>query len=525
MSLSSIFQQSELLTRELPMRAMVLGDFGSRAWQAIDVSLQTIDNAVERMAISISVQDLNGLSIDVLPSNIKGFTPLGVVNCSPQLKKVNSAIQSIRKLATNGQLNSTEEKSLKTLVQWDVKNPPTSDVLWVEYNQLKNQLVAAIDLVLSSEEFRRIERSWLSLQSLLQVLANKIDDQDSGESGTIITIVNLSRDDLYEDLNSVSTVSDSVFYQTVYSEELGQFGGVPYHAVCLLHELHNTPGDLTALQLMSACCRSAQAILLCAASDKLLNDSTLSEDALLQARFLQWRALVESINSRQILMSAGHHYYRAPYDYAEIMSGVSYKENVSSPCRAPLHIFHLLGLASSQTKLGTPLLFSEGVNFKEIEISGGQLEIVERFNPEQLYVFRELGINCPQVSSFSIKFEQPTPMRAAIQFLGDKGSVVVDNDASVLMLQQQFSRQMKVLVRETLGHSDPEEVKQLIQDWLGPYSHSGGFVGRSQWLKQPLEAVNVDTLTENGATTLDIFLKLRLPEQSESVDLQLEWAS
>ena len=116
-------------------------------------------------------------------------------------------------------------------------------------------------------------------------------------------------------------------------------------------------------------------------------------------------------------------------------------------------------------------------------------------------------------------------MRAGLASLGPEYSVAQqDLHSELLLLQNQFARHLKVLIREGLGHGSPDEIKQMAQKWLQPFVQSPGLVSRSQWQRQPLESVQLDWHSDaQGGQLLNIALRARLPDYDRAVDLVLQW--
>jgi len=528
MALTPLFKSANMPTGMSAVRALVVGQLGHRLWQKMDIDIANFDQVIERMAPQVDLRLADGDRVELRFKRLVDFQPTQLLTCSAYFIALQAAMQALRQQAS-GTTEFADFASLAPWVNWHEQDRPNSEQLWLRYNELRALLEQSVAEVLAHPDYQLLERNWTLVHQLVSNLKADQVQADRSEPHYRITLLNLSKAELVEDQSSVSNPRDSQFYALVYGDELGQFGGVPYHLASFQFDLSDRPADLELLAALAVTAAAAQCVLSVAIAPSLYLDATLADEPLSQPRFYAWRALMESPLSRYLLLSAGQYAYRAAHRYQTLASGIGFAESLPTTHWAHLHIWHIYEFARSQLRVGTALASAEPCDLRPLQMrswpADASRRVDERLSPERQQILADLGINSCLSNQQRMAFAPRFQMRAGLASLGPEYSVAQqDLHSELLLLQNQFARHLKVLIREGLGHGSPDEIKQMAQKWLQPFVQSPGLVSRSQWQRQPLESVQLDWHSDaQGGQLLNIALRARLPDYDRAVDLVLQW--
>ncbi|WP_320823732.1 type VI secretion system contractile sheath domain-containing protein [Reinekea sp.] len=528
MALTPLFKTANAPTGMAAVRSLVVGQFGRRPWQKMDIDTTNFDLVLERMAPNLDLHLANGDRVELQFNRLADFQPSQLVECSAYFIALRAAMQILRQRAS-GAPESGDFALLQAWVNWQESDQPDSQRLWLRYNELRALLEQAVAGVLAHPDYQVLERNWTLAHQLVSNLKADQVQADQSEPHYRLTLLNLTKAHLVEDQSSVSNPAESQFYALVYGDELGQFGGVPYHLVSVQFELTDRAADLELMRTLAVTASAAQCVMSLAIAPSLYQDATLADEPLSQPRFFAWRALMESTLSRYLMLTAGQYAYRAAHRFQNLASGIGFAEPLPAAHWAHLHIWHIYEFALSHLQVGTALASAQPCDLRPLQLrtwpdDAGRRDD-ERLTPERQHILADLGINSCLTNEQRMAFAPRFQMRAGLVSLGPEYShAQQDLHSELLLLQNQFARHLKVLIREGLGHGSPEEIKQMAQQWLQPFVQSPGLVSRSQWLRQPLESAHLSWQNdERGGQLLNIELSARLPDYDKAVELVLQW--
>jgi len=524
MTLNNLLISPSLSEAQATMRILLVGEYGSRPWQKIDVTHGAIDAVLARLAPIVKVI-IDDKELVLTFEAIEDFKPTHFTDRCEQFVALKMAMKALRDFAS-GQCDVLNRAAIVDFVDWPADETVSTNQVWLSYNQLREQLSDWVSVVLVSAQFIELERNWLTLSQFLAALQTDQVEADLRQSHCLVTLLNVATVDITDDLHSVSSVTDSQLFDIIYSEELGQFGGQPYHVVCLQSELNGHDDDLSLLTGFAQIASTAQCVVCASMAPEFYLDPTLAEDPLTQPRFFTWRHLVEQPISRYLLISAGRYCYRPGYSYESMDAGIGFEENESDVCWAPLHLWHLFEFARSQLAVGTPLASAQSVDLQPWLAYQVPAQAQSELSPERRHVLADLGINTHHANENFVGFQQRFQMSTALSSVVHQATPsLLDQHTELLMLQNQFARHLKMMVRESLGHSNPESVEAFTRQWLQPFVQATGLVSRNQAQRQPLSAVKLDWQDgERGEKILAVQLSTRLADYGSPVDLALEWS-
>jgi type VI secretion system protein ImpC len=214
-----------------------------------------------------------------------------------------------------GQLVSTGEKL----------QPSVIDSLVAEIDQKLSQQV---DAILHAPEFQRLESTWRSLRYLVE--------QTDFRQGLKMAILDVSKDDLINDLEDNPDVTKTGYYKHVYSDGLGSFGGTPIGAVVANYEFGPGQRDIRLLKKAAAVSSMAHAPFIAAASPQMYGVDSFEEVPALKdlaavfegARFAAWRGFREEADARYVGLTLPRYLARPVYT-RDAVKKFTYDEDVS----------------------------------------------------------------------------------------------------------------------------------------------------------------------------------------------------
>jgi type VI secretion system protein ImpC len=181
--------------------------------------------------------------------------------------------------------------------------------------------VGALDAWLSRQlgaimhhpEFQRLEGSWRGLRYLV--------GQTETSLHLKLRVLNVSKRELFRDLDRAVEFDQSQLFKKVYEEELGQLGGEPYGLLVGDYEVGGDPEDVSLLTMVSHVAAAAQAPFVAGASPRLFDMDRFTE--LTRPRDLAkifetercrpWKAFRQSADSRYVALTVPRVLGRLPY--------------------------------------------------------------------------------------------------------------------------------------------------------------------------------------------------------------------
>ncbi len=221
-----------------------------------------------------------------------------------------------------GATKQTESDEAKDLLKTLIDEALEGTVVW-DRNIAKtiNQAIALLDAkmseqlaaVMHSEEFLKLEGSWRGLKYLT--------DNSETNASLKLKVLNLSKKELFRDLDRAVEFDQSEMFKKLYEEEFGTPGGEPFGAVIGDYEFSSKPNDIELLSKMSNVSAAAFCPFISAAGSELFgleNWTELSRPKDLEKIFdskeyVKWRSFRESEDSRFVSLTMPRVLARLPY--------------------------------------------------------------------------------------------------------------------------------------------------------------------------------------------------------------------
>lgn len=207
------------------------------------------------------------------------------------------------------------------------KNVEASVKHWI--GEIDTKLSKQLDEVLHHESFQKLEGTWRGLHYL-------VHQSETGEN-LKIRVLNVSKKDLFKDLERAAEFDQSALFKRIYEEEYGQLGGTPYGMLVGDYEFSRTSEDVSLLKMISGVAAAAHSPFVANASSKMFNMDSYTEmpnprdlaKIFEGAEYAPWRSFRESDDSRYVALTMPRTLARLPYgrDFKTV-SEFNYEEMV-----------------------------------------------------------------------------------------------------------------------------------------------------------------------------------------------------
>lgn len=197
--------------------------------------------------------------------------------------------------------------------------------------EIDQKIKTQIDEILHHPQFQNLESAWRSLHLLISHTRFKENIK--------IELLNLSQQDLLEDLEDASEIAKSGLYKLVYSQEYGQYGGEPYGVMIANYQLTPKGPDIKLIQKIASISAMAHTPFIAAADSDFFDVDTMKElpaiidlhDVYDSPKFQKWRRFRTTEDARYIGLVMPRFLLRRAYDSNQeklLSCGIDYSETV-----------------------------------------------------------------------------------------------------------------------------------------------------------------------------------------------------
>jgi len=195
--------------------------------------------------------------------------------------------------------------------------------------QLDALISRQLNEVLHAEPLQKLEGSWRGLHYFVQA--------SETSSSLKLKLMNISKLDLFKDLDKAVEFDQSAIFKKIYEEEYGTLGGKPFGALIGDYEFGRHPQDVALLEKMSGVASTAHAPFIAASSPKMFNFDAFTELAgprdlekiFDNEAYLKWNMFRKSDDSRYIGLCMPHVLMRLPYGKETVpVEEFDFEENV-----------------------------------------------------------------------------------------------------------------------------------------------------------------------------------------------------
>ncbi len=179
--------------------------------------------------------------------------------------------------------------------------------------EIDKKLSAQLNEVLHHPDFQKLESTWRGLHYL-------VHQSETGEN-LKIRVLNVTKRDLFKDLEKAAEFDQSALFKKIYEAEYGQLGGLPYGMLIGDYEFGRNAEDISLLKMISNVAAAAHAPFISAASPKMFGFDSYTELANPRdlakifdtVEYAAWKSFRESEDSRFVALTLPRVLGRLPY--------------------------------------------------------------------------------------------------------------------------------------------------------------------------------------------------------------------
>ena len=333
---------------ELPLRLLVLSDMSAD---------ERSEYFEEQHPVAILEAGLKGLFANIKPqvkvrvknlltddgeidivypvTSLDDFLPENIVNNTPELKKVVEFIDALGQTLQNQAISDLDPQHQGVIddllkvegLGWDELKNNLDNLGWLISN-VEERVTSQLDAILHHSGFSSLEASWRSLNFLIE----RIDFSENCE----ISVLNISKQGLMDDFEDAPEVMQSNIYQSVYSDEFGQYGGRPYAAIIGNYQFGPKAPDVRLLQKMGSVGAISHAPFIAAASHEFFDIDSYSKFSKLrdvasifgQQGYEKWNSFRESEDARYVALTMPSFLLRQLHE--STIGSLEYREKAKS---------------------------------------------------------------------------------------------------------------------------------------------------------------------------------------------------
>jgi type VI secretion system protein ImpC len=204
--------------------------------------------------------------------------------------------------------------------------------------EVDGMLSDQINEVIHQEDFQKMEASWRGLEYLVR--KTKPDDM------TKIKVLDVSKDDLFEDFEAAPQEDLSSLFVKIYEEGFGIYGGQPFGLMVGDYEFSRDTRDVSLLKSISRVAAAAHAPFIAAAGPEMFgwkdfaqmqDKAGLSDifDPNTNKQYVPWKSFRQTEDSRYVGLCLPHILLREPYKPAPKQEGLFvFREDIEGDDRS-----------------------------------------------------------------------------------------------------------------------------------------------------------------------------------------------
>jgi len=416
--------------------------------------------------------------------------------------------------------------------------------------EIDDLLSAQLNEVLHHPDLQRMEASWRGLNYLVM--------NTETSTGLKLRLLNITKAELFKDLDKAVEFDQSALFKKVYEEEYGTFGGHPYSMLVADYEFGRHPQDTQLLQKISSVAAAAHAPFIAGASARLFDMDSFTELGIPRdlakifesLELVAWRSFRESEDSRYVTLVLPHILLRLPYGPNTVpVEGMNFVEDTDGRD----HAKYLWGNAAWALSTRITDAFAKHgwtAAIRGVE-GGGKVEGL----PAHTFLTDEgdVALKCPTEIAITDRREKELSDLGFITLVHCKGTdyaaffgaqttnkpriynlATANANAALsarlpyMLNASRFAHYIKVIMRDKIGSfMTKENVQSYLNTWIIDYVLGKDDAGQDLKAKYPLREARVDVFDvpgKPGVYRATVFLRphFQLEELTASIRLVAE---
>ncbi len=394
------------------------------------------------------------------------------------------------------------------------KDVESSIKYWI--GEIDKKLSAQLNEVMHTPEFQKLEGTWRGLNYLVM-------QSETGEN-LKIRVLNVSKKELFKDLERAAEFDQSSLFKRIYEEEYGQLGGKPYGMLVGDYEFSRSPEDVALLKMISGVAAASHAPFVANASAKMFNMESFTELAnprdmakiFDSVEYAAWKSFRDSEDSRYAALAMPRVLARLPYgaDFKTV-SEFNFEEFVDGKDHDK---YSWMGAAWAYASRITDCYAQHGWMAKSRGVEGGgKVEglPVHTFSTDD----GDVAMKCPTEIAISDRREFELSNLGFLPLIHHKGSdfaafigaqscqkpkayfdPAANSNAelsakfNLILNTSRFAHYLKVMARDKIGSfMDSGKANAWLNTWINQYvTPTPELVGDEEKAKKPLAEARVD---------------------------------
>ncbi|MBI3408948.1 MAG: type VI secretion system contractile sheath large subunit [Planctomycetes bacterium] len=212
------------------------------------------------------------------------------------------------------------------------KDVETNIKFWIK--EIDKKLSSQLNEVMHHPDFQKLEASWRGLHYLVM-------QSETGDT-LKIKVLNVSKRELFKDLEKAIEFDQSSLFKKIYEEEYGQLGGEPYGLLVGDYEFTRTAEDVAMVDKIAKVAAASHAPFVAASAAGMFNFDRFTEltaprdlaKIFQSVEYAGWKSFRESEDSRYVALTLPHVLARLPYgekfkrvdefDFEEMVDGTDH---------------------------------------------------------------------------------------------------------------------------------------------------------------------------------------------------------
>ncbi len=399
------------------------------------------------------------------------------------------------------------------------KDVETNIKTWI--SEIDKKLSLQLNEIMHAPEFQKLEGTWRGLHYFVH----------QSETGTNlkIRVLNVTKRELYKDLEKAVEFDQSALFKKIYEEEYGQLGGQPYGMLVGDYEFDRSGEDVNMLKMISNVAAAAHAPFVSAASPKLMNMESFKDLANPRdlakifdgVEYAAWKGFRESEDSRYVALTMPRVLGRLPYgSNFKKVDEFNFEESVSGKD----HDKYLWMNASWAYASRISDTFSKyGWFARSRGVEGGGLVEglpVHTFPTDD----GDVAMKCPTEIAISDRREFELSNLGFLPLLHAKGTdhavfmgsqstqkaktyfdpaananAELSSKFNLLLCTSRFAHYLKVMARDKIGSfMEVKDCSQWLNDWISNYTVDPDGASDRTKAERPLSEAGVEVRAVKG---------------------------
>jgi type VI secretion system protein ImpC len=390
----------------------------------------------------------------------------------------------------------------------------TDAMLNARIAQIDRLISRQVTEVLHHPKFQKLEASWRGLRYM-------ITQAETSET-LKIRVLNVSKKDLFKDLQRAPEFDQSAMFKKVYEEEFGVFGGAPFGALVGDYEFDKTGEDIELLERISQVAAAAHAPFISGTAASMFGLESFTQldqprdlaKVFDSSEYARWKTFRDSEDSRYVALTAPRMLLREPYGpESNLVETFQYQEDVSGS-----HGNYLWGNAAWALGGRALQAFTEYgwcATIRGVE-GGGLVEGLP------VHSFRtdagDVAMKCPTETPITDRREKELADQGFVPLVHCKGTANaaffsvqstqrpkkyqteaatanarISAQLPYIFAVSRFAHYLKTMMRDKIGgYQSKAQIQTFLNNWIADYVVGDDDAAQSIKAKRPLREARVE---------------------------------